>query len=195
MWVWGWLGELKAAQAAIIAAGVGFFTLACGHLLNAHLNRRRDKFLLEMDSLNLLRAVMIEISHIVRLVRLQSEEFSGHHHALKTFSAINPVTFAVVYPNNLSSLHKLPPVSLSQIVPFYIGLQEHEYNMTTAGVFKVGDSSSLRSFTFQSHQALTVIAGNANIEKNGQLALAACYPIVQALEKKLEGKASGKRGE
>lgn len=194
MWIWNWVGELKPAQAAIVAAVLGFLTLAFGHIFNSHLNRRRDKFLIEMERLTLLRAITIEISHIVRLVRLQSKQFSEKTSPIASYSAINPLTFAVVYHNNLSGLHKVPPECLTQIVPFYIGLQEHEYNLVTNGVFKVGDNSSLRSFTFSSSLLGAVLAGNRNIDTLGGMALAACYPAVIALEKKLERKASAKKG-
>lgn len=188
--MWVWIGELKPAQAAIVAAGLGFLTLAAGHAINSWLNRRRDKFLLDMERLNLLRAIMIEITQITNLIRNQQVQAKTMTSNQVSYSVINPSSLNVVYRNNLSNIHKLPPPTLMQIVPFYVALQEHEYNMVTHGAKSVGQPPSLQSFNLTAHHAARFTELNQNLEAACQRALSVCYPVVQHLEAKLEGRPS-----
>lgn len=192
MGFWIWLGELKPAQAAIVAALLGFLTLSAGHLLNSWLSRRRDQFILDMERLNLLRSITIEISQLSQLARLQLhqiESFSGNQ---IEYSIMNPLSLAVVYQNNLSNIHKLPPESLLQIVPFYVGLLEHVYNLEAHGAKSVGESPSIRTFNLRVEHVARFRQLNTDLDKLCHLALSVCYPIVQELERKLEGRASAR---
>lgn len=188
MHFWNWLGELKPAQAAILAALLGFLTLTAGHVINSWLNRRRDRFLLDLDRLNLLRSITIEIAQISRLTRNQISRAKAETGPLGSYSVINPTSLSVVYRNNLQNIHKLPPGTLMHIVPFYVAIQEYEYNLNSHGILSVGQHPSLLYFNISSHQLFSFIDFSETLDGHCQRALSSCYPVVRHLERKLEGR-------
>jgi len=192
--IWQWLADLAPAQATVLGTGLGavlgFGTLAAGALLNAQFNRRRDIFLHRMQQLNLLRSLTIEISQISSLVRHQLSLLHADRGSNVDVSIINPSTLAVVYPNNLSQLHHLPPQTLIRVIPFYVGLWEHEYNVALCGGEKIGGHGELRSFTFGQQQIARVIELNEHLEALCHQTLKVCWPVLQKMELELEGSAN-----
>lgn len=194
MGLWHWIGELAPAQATVfgttVGAVLGFGTLASGALLNAHLNRKRDLYLHQMQQLNLLRSLVIEITQISNLVRNQSALLEGKDAKNETVSLINPSTLAVVYRNNLANLNLVPPQALIRIIPFYTGLLEHEYNVETYGGRKVGKGDELRLFSIEPQQVSRILELNKRLDTMCQQTLEKCWPLTNLLEQKLEGTAN-----
>jgi len=191
--MWKWLAELSPAQATIVGttlgALLGFGTLTAGALLNAHLNRRRDLYLHRLQQLNLLRSITIEITQISNLVRQQLSVIRSSRAPMMSYSVIDPASLAVVYPNNLSNLNLLPPQAMIRIIPFYVGLAEHEYNAKAHGVTVVS-GDSLKSFNFRNEHVDRMMELNERLDQMCNSTLSVCFPIVQAMEKELEGRAN-----
>ncbi|MDQ1196496.1 hypothetical protein [Agrobacterium sp. SORGH_AS 787] len=105
---WSFLGDLKPAQATIVgnAVGVflGFFSLVAGALINASLNRRRDRYLHEFEQLNVLRAIVIEHAQISTILRKQTQRLRDFNGTDDFVTVLNPSSLTIVQQNNLSKL-------------------------------------------------------------------------------------------
>lgn len=182
--MWDWIAALKPSQALVLGASVssflGFTTLALGALLNAYLNRRRDRSLHKFEQLNLLRALVIEIARISMLLRYQIKKIETVDQHIVSLSLINPLSLTTIYASNTSKLHILPPITLYQIIPFYTALYEHEYNMIVQGAQLIGSKEDkFKAFNLNSCQRDGIMKLNQDLDAKCQIALAVCYPLIK----------------
>jgi len=138
------------------------------------------------EQLNLLRSITIEIARISMLVRHQNVMLKEADPAVACASIINPLSLSIIYSANVSKLHLLPPQALYEVIAFYIGLFEHEYNAVTAGVELIeSKDSNFKSLSFGGHLIPLIMELNGRIDNNAQTALSVSYPLVRGLEKEL----------
>lgn len=187
--IWNWVGQLAPAQATVVGTTVGallgFLTLTLGALLNAHLNRRRDKALHLSEQLNVLRALMIEIAQISKLVRHQVATLKTVSPAKASVSVINPVSLAVVHNSDPSKLYSLPPETIQPVTAVHFALLEHEYNAIAIGMaLKESKDGKFRSFNLAYAHIPSMIELNERLDSHIQQMLAVVYPVVERLEKK-----------
>ncbi|MBW9072190.1 hypothetical protein [Agrobacterium deltaense] len=186
--MWNWVGGLTSAQATVfgttVGAILGFLTLTGGALLNAHLNRRRDKALHLSEQLNVLRALMIEIAQISKLVRNQIAVLKTIDPAQVSVSVINPAALAIVHNSDPSKLYYLPPETIQPVTAVHFALLEHEYNAIAHGMaLKQSVDGKFRSFNLAYVHVPKMIELNERLDEHIQKMLAVVYPVVERLEK------------
>ena len=141
--MWNWIALLEPSQAtvfgAIVSSVLGFATLTLGALFNAHLNRRRDDRLADLETLNLLRAITSEMLLIRNLICYQIKEYKQNAIPEKEwFASVCARSFVNIYSANIALLLNLPSEAIQRVSLFYHGLDEYEYNLTAAGAQFVG---------------------------------------------------------
>lgn len=184
---WSFLGDLKPAQATIVgnAVGVflGFFSLVAGALINASLNRRRDRYLHEFEQLNVLRAIVIEHAQISTILRKQTQRLRDFNGTDEFVTVLNPSSLTIVQQNNLSKLQILPGTTIGPITTFYYGLKEHEHNVQAHDMELIANADgTFKSISLHRSKIPDMIRLNEKLDSHLGDGLASLYPVLVKLE-------------
>lgn len=196
MSAWSFLGDLKPAQATIVgnAVGVllGFFSLVAGALINASLNRRRDRYLHEFEQLNVLRAIVIEHAQISSIVRAQIQKLRDFDGPGEFVTVLNPSSLTIVQQNNLSKLQMLPGTTIRPITEFYYGLKEHEHNVQANDMELINNADgTFKSISLPRSKIPTMIRLDEKLDHHIGQGLSSLYPVLADLESRFGTKLKG----
>jgi hypothetical protein len=130
--LWEWLSSLSQGQATFLGWVVGFFTLVCGALFNAWLNRRRDDRLRQEDRCAVATALKAELEGIRRILCENTEDLKkerpGMHIVVQDLAHL-----VRIMPNIIDKLGLLDTETIQSVVNAHIVLEQYYERFAHAG--------------------------------------------------------------
>lgn len=173
---WRWLREASQGQATFLGWVVGFVTLVLGALVNAHLNRKRDDRLRQIDQRALATALKAELAGLRRILLSNSEDLQKKPPESDDLILIQDLTQSVrIMPEMIDKLGLLDPETIQSVIAAHMVVEEYcEKWLTRGGRLVENAASGTRRprLAVPADKAKLVIAANTGVSKVIQEAIA-----------------------
>jgi len=124
--VWEWLSSLSGGAATFIGSltgsAIGLIALLIGALFNAHLNRKRDDRLREVDARGVAVALQAELGGIREVLTLNAE---GLEKAKSDFTVPDVTQLVRIFPQVLPKITLLNAEIISAVADAYVMIEQH----------------------------------------------------------------------
>jgi hypothetical protein len=133
--MWNWLEGLKGGAPVVIGSlagsSIGLFALLLGAFFNAHLNRRRDDRLRQIEISGVASALSAELNAIACALELNAKSLEK-----EPAGFVGPDIFHLVhlYPQMIPKLTLLDAESIRLVVDAYSMIEQHMQNCMLFGV-------------------------------------------------------------